>query len=328
MSGERLTIGAVGVGAVGSILAACLAEAGAEVVVADIPRRIAQVNENGLQVNWNERQFRHKVATVDKISSLADAEPDCIFIATKACIINKIMPEVVEAAGDNCTVMSVHNGIGTEDEIARFVKPDNVGRMVINYAGGSDENGNVKFNWFNPPNSFGPLTERENSVLGAIVEHLNSIGLESVLLDSFEIKKKAFLKTVLNSALMPLCATMGLTMKEAMDGVATRKLAGDLLGEGFRLGKKLGFDYGEEIREKCIGYLDKGGDHHPSMSVDLRNERRTEIEFINGKILEIGRQFDDLDLEVNRVMVSLLISQEVRNGTRKPDEIPDYLLVT
>jgi 2-dehydropantoate 2-reductase len=119
---------------------------------------------------------------------------------------------------------------------------------------------------------------------------------------------------------------MNLTMKQAMQGKATRKLASDLLKEGFAVAKQLGYDYGENIYQQCMGYLDKGGDHHPSMTGDINNKRPTEIDFINGKILEIGQQFKNVDLEVNRVLVSMLMTEEVRNGTRKPEEFPDYLV--
>ncbi len=326
MPENKFIIGAIGVGPVGTILATCLAEAGAEIIVADIPPRLDQVRQDGLHIEWGEKRFEHKVETVDSIRSLADSNPDCIFIATKACILEKILPEVVQSAGEDCFVVSVQNGIGTEDEIARYIPAQNVCRMVVNYAGGIDEKGIAHVAWFNPPNFIGPAVEHEKPKPIRFVEMLNSAGLTTDLVDSVTVKKKAFLKTILNSALMPVCAVLDLTMKEAMQGEATRKLASDLLDEGLSVAAHLGYSYGEGIHEQCMGYLDKGGDHHPSMSVDLQHKRPTEIDFINGKILEIGREFDDVNLEVNRVMVSLLMTREVRNGTRKPDEFPDYII--
>jgi len=58
MPNENLTIGAVGVGAVGTILAACLAEAGAEVVVSDIPVRNSQIDNNGLRVYLGRKKIQ------------------------------------------------------------------------------------------------------------------------------------------------------------------------------------------------------------------------------------------------------------------------------
>lgn len=326
MPGEKITIGAIGVGPVGAILASALSRAGAEIIVADLPFRIDQIKEYGLQVRWGEDQHDHHVRTVDSIADLLKHHIDCIFIGTKASVLKKIMPEVADAVSRSCIVLSVQNGIGTEDYISKYISSDCVCRMVVNYAGSMDDYGTAQLRWFNPPNFLGPLTEEANPRLVKIVEMLNEAGLTSELVDADGIKSRVFLKTTLNSALMPICGVMGLTMKEAMAGKATRRLAGDMLREGFSVAKKLGYDYGDGIWEKCMGYLDKGGDHHPSMSVDLQNKRPTEIEFINGKILEIGRQFDGLNLEVNRVMVSMIMSMEVRNGTRDPGNFPDYLV--
>ncbi|MCX6646447.1 MAG: NAD(P)-binding domain-containing protein [bacterium] len=326
MPGEKLTIGAVGVGPVGTILATALSRAGANIIVADLPSRNDQIQNFGLVMRWNEELLKEPAKTVDSISAMEEFHPDVIFIATKACILEKVMPSVAEAVKGDCIVLSVHNGIGTEDFIAKYVNPDRVSRMVVNYAGGIDEHGNVKVNWFNPPNFLGPLGDKVDPKLERIVEMLNSVGLKSELVDSKGIKSCAYLKTTLNSALMPICGVMGLTMKEAMTGKATRRLAGDLLREGFSVAEKLGYSYGENIWETCMGYLDKGGDHHPSMTTDLQCKRATEIEFINGKILEIGMKFKDLDMEVNRVMVSMIMSMEVRNGTRDPGNFPEYLV--
>jgi 2-dehydropantoate 2-reductase len=336
---EKLTVGAIGVGPIGTILATCLAKAGAQIVVADLPHRVAQVKERGLQVRWEQEGWRldYPAATVDSIHALSRHRPDCIFIATKAYSLGKIMPAVATATENDCLVISVQNGIGCEDEIARHIPPRNVCRMVVNYAAGSDEKGVAHMNWFNPPNAIGLLGEPGGGAgraggaedadprLTRFAEMLNAGGLTTDLVDPLTIKKKAFLKTTLNAALMPICAVMGLTMKEAMSGPATRRLAGDILREALAVAERLGYDYGPGMWEECLGYLDKGGDHHPSMSVDLEHQRPTEIDFINGKILEQGRAFPELSLEVNRVMVSLVMTREVRNGTRKPEEIPEHL---
>jgi 2-dehydropantoate 2-reductase len=325
MPGEKLTIGAIGVGPVGTILATALSRAGANIIVADLPSRNEQIRNIGLVTRWNEDLLKQPAKTVDSIPELSEHSPDCIFIGTKACILERIMPSVTEALGKECMVLSVHNGIGTEDFIGKYIGPERVCRMVVNYAGSMDETGAVKVNWFNPPNYFGPLLDKPVPKLKVFVDMLNSVGLTSELVDSTAIKSRAFLKTNLNSALMPICGVLGLTMREAMTGKATRRLAGDLLREGFSVAEKLGYKYGDNIWETCMGYLDKGGDHHPSMTTDLQGKRATEIDFINGKILEIGQQFKDLNLDVNRVMVSMIMSMEMKNGTRDPGNFPEYL---
>jgi ketopantoate reductase len=37
-------------------------------------------------------------------------------------------------------------------------------------------------------------------------------------------------------------------------------------------------------------YLKNGGDHFPSLAVDIINNRQTEIDYFNGKIVEYGKK--------------------------------------
>ena len=235
------------------------------------------------------------------------------------------MPEVAKAAEKGCLVISVQNGIGPEDFIAKSISPENVARMVINYAGASDASWITSVNWFNPPNYIGPITDRQDERVKQLSEMMTGIGLTTQYVDSNEVRKKAFLKTVLNAALMPMCGVLGLTMKEAMTCQIMRGYAGDLVREGLELGAKLGYDYGETSWQDCMDYLDKGGNHYPSMWWDLEGERPTEIEFLNGKIVELAREYDDVDVNINRIFVSLVVSREIKNGTRAMDGIPYYL---
>lgn len=325
MSNGKATYGTIGVGAVGTVLAAALAKSGARVIVTDLPARLAQVKQNGLQVRGLDMDDDQEVVPVDSIRAMAAENPECVLIATKAYVLKELMPELAEASSRRCLIISAENGIGTEDEIAEHIPARDAARMVVNYAGHIDDAGIARLIWFNPPNYFGALEDQPVPCLDGTVARLNAAGLTSEVISPLEIKKRAFLKTILTSALMPICAVMKLTMKEAMAGTATRQLAGDLLHEGLSVAARLGYDYGPDIWEKCMGYLEKGGNHHPSMSVDLWKKHPTEIDYINAKILEIGQHFPGLDLEVNRVMTCLLMTCEAQNGTRPAECFPDCL---
>jgi 2-dehydropantoate 2-reductase len=179
-------------------------------------------------------------------------------------------------------------------------------------------------NWFHPPNYIGPASERPND-LSDIAGTLTRAGLETVAIDHREVKRQAFFKTILNSALNALCASTGITMAKAMQYRHTRSLAKTLIREGLATASMLGYYYGENTLSNCMQYLDAGGDHYPSMWTDLHRGLPTEIEFINGAIVRIAEQFKDLDVDLNKFFVSMVMTEEIKNGSRKPDDIPDYL---
>jgi ketopantoate reductase len=62
------------------------------------------------------------------------------------------------------------------------------------------------------------------------------------------------------------------------------------------------------------------------MYLDLQNKTPTEIDYLNGKIVELGRQFDDLDTSINRIFCALVVSAEIKNNTRTVETIPEYIM--
>jgi 2-dehydropantoate 2-reductase len=121
-----------------------------------------------------------------------------------------------------------------------------------------------------------------------VVELLNTVGLETKIPE--DIQHYAWEKAILNSALSAYCAITRRTMKEVMDFPPMRELVEAILDESIRVAEREGFEFGRKFRRRCVAYLKKAGHHRPSMLVDLENGQRTEIDQLNGKIVEYGRK--------------------------------------
>jgi 2-dehydropantoate 2-reductase len=122
-----------------------------------------------------------------------------------------------------------------------------------------------------------------------------------------------------------LCAVTRITMRQAMDMPHTRAMARRLVREALEVGRAMGHPFDDDALRTAMSYLALGGDHRPSMAVDLLHGSPTEIEFINGKMVELAGRFPHLAVDANRFVTSLVITEEVRNGSRRPDRIPPYL---
>ena len=75
----------------------------------------------------------------------------------------------------------------------------------------------------------------------------------------------------------------------------------------------------------CLSYLDKGCNHYPSMWSDLQRGRKTEIDFINGKIVKIGMMFGHLNIAQNMFFTNMVMTREILSGVRKESEVPPYI---
>ncbi|MHC4943453.1 MAG: ketopantoate reductase family protein [Planctomycetota bacterium] len=325
MDYSRETIGVIGTGPVGAILGSYLLKAGKQVAFVDLPHRIQQIKEVGFNVSrYAEFSLQPDILLTD-IRELAQFNMSMIFVATKTPALRKIVPKIKEIYYPGIRVISFQNGIGVEDYLSETLGAGHVSRGVVNFAGNIDpETGAITMNWFHPPNYLGPASERPND-LTDIAEVLTEAGLDTKPISHHEMKRQAFFKTILNSALNAMCASTGITMAKAMRYRHTRSLAKTLIREGLGTGALLGYYYGENTFKHCMNYLDAGGDHYPSMWTDLEKKLPTEIEYINGAIVRIAEQFKDLDVDLNKFFVSMIITQEIKNGSRDPDDIPDYL---
>jgi 2-dehydropantoate 2-reductase len=146
--------------------------------------------------------------------------------------------------------------------------------------------GLVKLSFFHPPNYLGVLSQNNEALGKEISGFLTKAGLETQFVQ--DIKKYEWKKTILNAALMPVCATTGLTMKEAMRVGETRYLCEQILKESIQVAKKVGYEYGDDFFETSLSYLSGAGHHKPSTSLDL--EAGNPIEYIFQPIIDYGKK--------------------------------------
>ncbi len=322
-------MGIVGLGPVGSILSAYLVHSGVTVYgMESSSARRDQVNQDGFRIRGFAEVDEKPERCFSTLAELAEIRDlSILFICTKTWALPAVMEDLASLRWpDSMRVVAAMNGIGPEDFVGEKFGKDRVCRAVLNFAGNQQPDGQTTMNWFHPPNLLGPATERVANHMNEIAELLTAAGLVTYSVSHYEIKKAAFFKTILNSALNALCAAHGLTMSRAMQLRHTRRTARTLLREGLAVAALVGYNFGEDALDRCIEYLQGGGDHYPSMWFDLKNRLPTEIDYINGKIVKIGRMFKGVDVSYNLFFTSAIITQEIKNETRDDEDIPPYLI--
>jgi 2-dehydropantoate 2-reductase len=315
---KRQTVGIIGLGPVGSILAAHLARGGVDVVVEDIAKELlVKIKKNGLGVSG----IRELAAQFDKVAGslaeLAEFKPDVVFVATKACFLRIVLDELKSVYKAGMSVVSFQNGLDSEQVIAETLGIDTSYRVVVNYAGELVSPGRAKMNWFQPPNYVGALKSGQyttDETTKYIAEMMTASGLETE--EAPDIKKHVWEKTILNSALCSICALTGQTMKGAMEFGFSRDVAVKVLEEGLTVAKADGYDFGEDALDRFTDYLEKGGAHKPSMLVDVENRRRIEVDFLSGAIMDYGERYR-VETPVNMALTRLLKALENRYLKKK-----------
>lgn len=310
---EKPTMGIVGLGPIGSILAAHLVANGENVVVEDIVKELLdEVEKNGLNITGITKLTARIDKTASSMAELSKFDPDIIFIATKASVLKFVLPEIKKIYKPKMKIVSFQNGLDNERIIAESLGIDRTYRVIINYAGNTVSFGNVRMNWFQPPNYIGAFHKGEyttDETTKYIANVMTASGLKTE--ETKDIKRHVWKKTILNSALCSICAITGQTMKEAMECEYTRSLAIKMLEEGLKIAKADGYDFGDKALAEFTTYLEKGGAHKPSMLIDVENKRLTEVDFMSGAMVRYGKKYG-IPTPVNFTFTHLLKTIESR----------------
>jgi 2-dehydropantoate 2-reductase len=288
---KKIKVGIIGLGPVGMILAAKFSESGCQVALCETNETKAnKIKSDGLileNVIDSKTKFE-KVFT--SISEFENWDADYLFFALKSTHTAGAVKQAMVLNTEKLTVISAQNGIDVEELLAAGFGESKTLRMVINFAGNSVSANTTKVTFFTPPNYIGSINDARALQAKKIAEILTSVKLDTKDIDSFELVKRSWEKTILNAALSPLCGVGRLTMLEAMSDPDTVELIEQIISEGIQVAEAEKIHFPDNFTRQCLNYLKKGGDHFPSLAVDLINNRPTEIDYFNGKIVEYGRK--------------------------------------
>jgi len=288
---EKYKIGIVGLGPVGLILAQHFIDAGCRVAVCDvIEEKVELIKKEGIVLSGNMDKKAQPEEVYGSLGELLDSNVDILVCAAKAYHVDNILDQIEKHHDENLLILSAQNGIGVALTYRSHFRESRIFRMVVNFAGNLKTHNSVNVTFFNPPNWVASRSDTRKDVADWLSDILTSVDLETRSTDSFDLTEKIWEKTILNAALSPLCAISKLTMREAMTIPDTHEIVEKIILEAIDVAKAEDITFEKNFVKLCLRYLNKAGDHFPSLAVDLINKRETEIDFMNGKIVEYGRK--------------------------------------
>ncbi len=292
MKAKKLTrVGVIGMGPVGMILSVHLKAAGLEVAVCDLDKvKMSNVKAEGVIL----RGCIEKKAKFENVfNSLAEFEtfkPELLFLCLKTTQLPAALKELAHLQLGEAGYICAMNGIDVETMVSASEGENKAFRMVINFAGNILASNQTNVTFFNPPNYIASMDDSRMSQAEEVATLLSSVDLTTDCITSFGILKCIWEKTILNSSLSALCAVGRMTIKEAMSNPDTVELVEQIIEEAVEVAEAEKIKFEDDFIRKCLRYLHKAGSHFPSLAVDLLNNRQTEIDFLNGKIVEYGRK--------------------------------------
>jgi 2-dehydropantoate 2-reductase len=302
----------IGCGAVGSLFAAHLAKAGeAEIWAYDVwKEHIEAIRKNGLRLSGAAEFTARLNATSD-----AKELPSCDYgiVATKAIHTRSAIAQVAQAFGENGAVCSVQNGVGNEEIIAEHVKyvirgtTFPAGHPIAPGHIGYDIKGDTWIGPFEPTNT--PMN-RVEELAGLITRSgMNTIALK-------DARGAQWTKLIFNASTNPTGALTQLHHGAATRFNPTDQLFDDLIAEGEAVARKLGIKLHGDARQLVQKGANAPGKHRASMLQDVLAKRQTEVDFMNGAIVQQGDKVG-VPTPLNRALWELIKGLE--HSWKDPD---------
>ena len=307
-----MKISVVGVGAMGTLYAGLLRRAGHDLWAIDPwQEHIGAIERDGLRVSGASGD--RVVSGIHAGATPADAgRSDLWIIATKAAEVEEVTRRIVPLLDPNDVVMPFQNGLGAGERVARHVPKEQVVIGIAEGFGSSiPEPGHVYHN--------GMRLIRIGEMHGGLTSR--AMGLEEMWRDAgfparafADIDLMVWEKFLCNVTLSAPTAAFDMTVGELMaDEQAWAVAIGAMLeahAVALAVGIEFGFDdpvaYVTEFAATIPGAS-------PSMRLDHLARRPSEIDVINGQVVDLGRELG-IATPVNQTLAALLRAREARFG--------------
>jgi len=299
---EVRNIAVVGAGAMGSLFGGLLSEGGLDVTLIDVWKdHIGQIRRNGLRMTGEggDRIIPIKAATDPREVGAVDL----VIVQTKA----RHAKSAIEGAGpllhSETAVISFQNGLGKEEILSAAVGSDRVLGGTTAQGANILEPGVVR-NSGNLPTRIGELNGALTDRIMAIGDAFNRAGLKTIV--SNDIKLDIWKKLMANVAINPISALCNFRVGELFDVPEVKEVILDALDEAAKVANAEGIKLDvAESKQVLLEITGKGGtgSGRSGMLIDVLARHKTEIDFINGAIVRLGKKHG-IPTPINRTLVA------------------------
>lgn len=308
-----MKIAIVGCGAMGCVYAGLLASAGHDVWAVDAWRdHVDAIRAQGLRLEGvsGDRTVRIQATTnADDVGS-----SDLVIIATKIMHVEPAATAARALIGPRTVVLSIQNGLGGPDLSARILGRE---RVLVGVVGGFGASikapGHAHHNGMELVRLgelAGPITPR----LEAVAEVWRSAGFKVKCFD--DIDQLVWEKLICNVTYSGPCSVMERTIGEVMDDPDAWAVAVNCAREAFAVGQAKGVNLDIADAESYVrDFGSKIPNARPSVLLDHRAGRMSEIDAINGAIVRVGAEAG-VATPTNATITSLVRAKERRMGVR------------
>jgi 2-dehydropantoate 2-reductase len=277
-----MKVAVVGAGAMGCLYGAALHRGGAEVVLVDVNAdHLAAINTNGLELDT--RAGVERLPLPGRRPEEMQEPLDLILLFTKTFHTDTALEGVAAAIGPGTFVLTLQNGLGNDQAVARHVARDKVIAGVSTLPSDLAGPGRVRSHGEGGSQIY-PAFGGDPAFAQEVADILTAGGLPTTLAP--DIQAAIWGKAIFNATMNTLCALTRRTPGFLGAHEESRALIHAAVEEGVAAAHACGVAAdGAKIHALTQVSVTDHADHEASMLQDVKAGRRTEVDAIAGAIV-------------------------------------------
>lgn len=304
-----------GAGALGSAFGGFLSEDGHDVTLYGRKWHLSKVQKSGLKVEgiFGEHCFRNlKVETSLSKLKKRKGEFDLILLPVKSFDTKRAAKEIKSLITSKTIILSLQNGLGNIETLHHYFPKKQVlaARVIF---GVELMPGEINITVWGGNVLVGETHQKKiSNRTKQIAAIFSKSGIKSEAVS--DIQKWLWLKVIYNSSLNPLASLLKTHYGSLLEKEYTRDIMKAIVRECYLVAEACRVDLKPKTAEGYIKLLfgtliPDTHHHHPSMLQDLKRGKKTEIDYMNGAMVRMGKE-KQISVPVNRLLVRLIKAKE------------------
>ena len=296
----RMNIVVLGAGAIGSLFGALLSKKN-NVILIGRTSHVNAIRKNGLSIG-GKTQLNVKISAKDSINSIPFSV-DLLIVTVKSYDTKSAVDQAKQIIRDRTVVLSLQNGLDNIKAIEHVVERRQIIAGVTTHGAFFSKPGCIKHTGAGKT-ILGELDGESSERIKNIETVFNQVGIKAVV--SENIIKEIWVKAVINSCINPLTAFFGCRNGYILENPILEKIVETVCEESTSVANAYGVKLSYlDMVNKTKEVIRETSENYSSMLQSVRKGKKTEIDSINGALVNIGRTYS-IDVPLNEILVSLV----------------------
>ncbi len=305
---SKKKVAVIGNGAVGMFIASVLSN-NENIEIYLCSRRnkaVNNINNNGIRIHKADKSiYTNKITSI--LTKEIPSDINIIILCVKTTQIDDMLNSIPDKSVFDATIISLMNGMGYHDKIISRLKLKQLFCGIISYGIIKLDDVNIRLAGEGKiiiGKYYNHIDNRDCTRLDLIDEILSKVNIKYSLVDN--ILDYMWKKLCINACINPITAITGKSNGELYKTYEYLKLMDKLCDEILKVAISNGIKADKDnYKNEIIEVIKSTRDNRSSMLQDIDNNRETEIESINGYIVESGKK-NNISVDINNIIYLLV----------------------